>query len=137
MVVGFTSVVGDLFHAGHVAMIQECKEYCDKLIVAVMVDTEDRQWKNRPVQSVFERMYQVFNCEGVDEVYACRNEDDLLLALKILGPFIDIRFVGGDYLGKDFTGREFCEESGIRIVYCKRYHELSTTELRRRISNGE
>ena len=26
MVIGFTSVVGDLFHAGHIRMIEECKD---------------------------------------------------------------------------------------------------------------
>ena len=39
-VVGFTSVVGDLFHAGHMEMIQECRQHCDYLIVAVMAGTE-------------------------------------------------------------------------------------------------
>ena len=42
MVIGFTSVVGDLFHAGHIRMIEECKEHCDYLIVGVTNDSFDR-----------------------------------------------------------------------------------------------
>ncbi len=133
MIVGFTSVVGDLFHAGHVAMIQECKLHCDYLIVCVMAGTQDREWKNAPVQSLFERMYQVSRCKDVDECYACQSEEDLLLALKILRPRINIRFVGDDYRNTDFTGRAYCMESGIKIMYNMREHNLSSSELRERI----
>jgi len=136
MTVGFTSVVGDLFHTGHVAMIQECRQHCDYLIVCVMAGTQDRENKNTPIQSLFERFYEVMNCKGVDEVYACGSEKDLLLALQVLSPRIDVRFVGDDYVGKDFTGKSYCEEAGIRIAYNRRDHSLSSTELRQRISDA-
>lgn len=131
-IIGFTSVVGDFFHAGHVAMIQECRLYCDYLIVGVMADTHDRTWKNVPIQSLFERFYQVLNCKGVNSVIALGSEKDLELALKSI-PKIDIRFVGEDYINKDFTGKETCEKLGIRIMYTKRNHGLSSTELSNRI----
>lgn len=130
--VGFTSVVGDLFHAGHVAMIQECRQKCDVLIVGVMAGTEDREGKNRPCQSLFERFYEVENCKGVDRVVAIGGEKDLELCIKILAPVLDVRFVGTDYIGKDFTAKRACEELGIRIEYTHRDHGLCTDELRRR-----
>lgn len=136
-VVGFTSVVGDLFHAGHVAMIEECREHCDYLIVGVMAGTEDRLWKNKPVQSLFERFYQVARCKGVDEVIAIGSEEDLELALRVMSPRIDVRFVGEDYRGRDFTGKGYCEKAGIEIRYNSRAHGLSSTELRGRIVTGE
>ena len=131
-VVGFTSVVGDLFHAGHVAMIQECRQKCDMLIVGVMAGTEDRQGKNKPCQSLFERFYEVENCKGVDRAIAIGDERDLELCIRTLAPMIDVRFVGTDYMGKDFTAKKVCEELGIRIEYTQREHGLSTEELRRR-----
>lgn len=134
-IIGFTSVVGDLFHAGHVAMIQECRMHCDYLIVGVMADTHDRISKNAPLQSLFERFYEVENCKGVDRVIALGSEADLNLALKTLSPKIDIRFVGEDYIGRDFTGKKTCEQYGIRIMYTHRRHGLSTTELRERMKH--
>lgn len=134
-IIGFTSVVGDLFHAGHVAMIQECRQHCDYLIVGVMAGVDNRPGKNEPVQSLFERFYQVQNCAGVDQVIALGSEADLDLALRTLTE-IDVRFVGDDYIGKDFTGKATCEQYGIRIIHTHRRHGLSTTELRGRIANG-
>lgn len=133
--IGFTSVVGDLFHAGHVAMIQECRQHCDYLIVGVMAGIDNRPGKNEPVQSLFERFYQVENCAGVDRVIALGSEADLDLALRTLTE-IDVRFVGDDYVGRDFTGKATCEQYGIRVIHTHRRHGLSSTELRRRISNG-
>lgn len=137
LTIGFTSVVGDLFHAGHKEMIQECRLHCDYLIVAVMAGTEDRQDKNKPVQSLFERCWQVRNTKGVDEIVACDSEEDLLLAIKTLRPQIGVRFVGEDYRGMDFTGKAYCENSGLRIIYTRRDHGLSSRELRSRIWKEE
>lgn len=133
MVLGFTSVVGDLWHTGHVSMIQECRRKCDKLIVAVMADVHDRVGKNNPVQSLFERTYQVACTKGVDMVVCCESETDLLQAIKTIRP--DVRFVGDDYIGKDFTGKDYCENNGVRIEYTSRHHGYSSTELRKRIEN--
>ena len=48
---------------------------------------------------------------------------------------IDVRFVGSDYIGRDFTAKHTCEELGIPIVYTSREHGLSSTELRKRIED--
>lgn len=136
-IIGFTSVVGDLFHAGHVAMIQECRKYCDYLIVGVMAGVHDRVGKNVPLQSLFERFYQVEMCNGVDRVIALGSEADLDLAIRILSPIVDVRFVGDDYIGKDFTGKQTCQQLGIDIKYTTRAHGLSSTELRNRMSNEQ
>lgn len=135
MVLGFTSVVGDLWHAGHVAMIQECRRHCDKLIVAVMSNIDHRENKNTPIQSLFERTFQVANTKGVDLVLSCDSEADLLLALQTIRP--NVRFVGEDYKDKDFTGKSYCEESGIEIFYNHRDHGLSSRTLRERVEHGK
>lgn len=136
MKIGFTSVVGDLMHAGHALMLDECKMYCDYLYVGIITDpTKDRPWKNKPVQSLFERYAQLVCHRAVDEVVPLENEADLDLALRSLP--IDIRFVGEDYKGKDFTGKATCGELGIEIFYNRRAHGLSSTELRQRIENGK
>ncbi len=135
-VIGFTSVVGDLVHAGHTLMLDECKMYCDYLYVGLIDDpTKDRPEKNKPIQSLFERYIQLASNRNVDEVIPLSGEDDLKLAIRSLP--IDIRFVGSDYLNKDFTAKKDCEELNIRIIYNKRNHNLSSSELRRRVCKNE
>ena len=50
---------------------------------------------------------------------------------------IDVRIIGSDYLNKDFTGKNICEERNIRIVYNTRDHSFSSTSLRERIKKQE
>jgi glycerol-3-phosphate cytidylyltransferase len=131
-IVGFTSVVGDLVHAGHVLMLDECKMHCDYLYVGLISDpTIDRPEKNKPIQSLFERYVQLSTNRNIDEIIPLTGEDDLELAIRSLP--IDVRFVGEDYLNKDFTGKDACNELGIRIIYNQRKHKLSSTELRKRM----
>lgn len=133
LVIGFTSVVGDMLHAGHSIMLDECKMYCDYLYVGLIDDpTKDRPQKNKPIQSLFERYQQLSSHRAVDEVIPLSGEDDLDLAIRALP--IDVRFVGEDYVGKDFTGKSTCDELGIKIIYNRRKHNLSSTELRIRAS---
>lgn len=136
IIVGFTSVVGDMLHAGHVLMLDECKQYCDYLYVGLIDDpTKDRPEKNKPIQSLFERYIQLASNRSVDEVIPLDGEADLDLALKSLP--IDIRFVGEDYIGRDFTGKETCNTLGIKIIYNRRKHNLSSTNLRKAIEENK
>lgn len=131
MIKGFTSVVGDLFHPGHMAMVQECRKHCDHLTVGLLCDPSDRPHKNIPVESVFERWYRLANCKGIDNIIPLQNERDLELALQLLP--IDIRFVGEEYKDTDFTGKAICMKRNIPIFYNDRSHGLSSSDLRRRV----
>ena len=123
-------------HAGHALMLDECKRYCDYLYVGLIIDpTTDRPEKNKPIQSAFERYVQIRSHRAVDEVIPLDGEADLLLAIKALP--IDIRFVGDDYKGKEFTGKKECTDMGIQIIFNRRDHGLSSSELRERIKDGE
>jgi len=134
-VVGFTASSFDLLHAGHVAMLEEAKQQCDWLIVGLQTDpTIDRPEKNKPIQTITERYIQLRACKFVDEIYVYATEADLLDLLAILP--IDVRIVGSDYIGKDFTGRQFCYDNNIEIYYNRRKHNFSTSELRKRLSSS-
>ena len=76
--VGITFSTFDLFHAGHVIMLEEAKRQCDHLIAAIQVDpTLDRASKNKPVQSIIERQIQVAACRHVDEIIVYSTEKEL------------------------------------------------------------
>ena len=133
MKVGFTCSSFDLFHAGHVLMLQEAKTQCDWLIAGLQTDpTIDRPEKNKPVQSVFERFVQLKACKYVDEIVVYETEKDLLDILK--SHPIDVRILGKEYADKEYTGRRL---ESIEVYYNSREHSFSTTELRDRIREAE
>ncbi len=131
--VGIVASCFDLFHAGHVLMLLEAKENCDRLVVALQSDpTIDRPDKNKPVQGLFERFIQVDACQYVDQVIPYDTEDDLYNLLA--GYDWDVRFLGDDYRGRtDFTGSDL----DIPIHYCARRHNYSSSGLRSRIENAK
>ena len=80
---GFTCGAFDLLHAGHVVMLKEAKENCDYLIVGLQTDPSiDRQQKNKPVQSIYERFIQLNAIQYVDEIIPYDNEESLLDSLE-------------------------------------------------------
>lgn len=130
---GFVASSFDLFHAGHVIMLKDAKEHCDHLLVALQSDpTIDRpDGKNQPIQGLYERYVQVSSCKFVDTVLVYSTEDDLLNLLKTQP--INVRFLGSDYAGQDYTGKYYCEQVDIKIIYLNRFHDYSSTKLRQQI----
>ena len=137
MKIGFNCSSFDLFHAGHVTMLKMEKQMCDYLIVALQVDpTIDRPGiKNKPIQSVYERYVQVQSCKYVDEILVYETESDLLN--MIMTQTIDVRFLSEEYKDRDFTGKQYCIDNGIELVFHKRQHQYSSTELRNRVYDLE
>ena len=133
--IGITCSCFDLFHAGHVKMLEDAKRQCDYLIVALQTDpTLDRPEKNRPVQSLVERYIQVMGCKWVDEIVPYQTEDDLIDILKMYQ--LDVRIIGEEYKHGKFTGRATCASRGIELYYNKRDHRFSTSDLRKRVSDA-
>ena len=135
--VGFTCSTFDLLHAGHILMLAECKQICDYLIVGVQSDpTVDRPGtKNKPVQSIVERYVQLSAVKFVDEIIVYNTEKDLEDMLMFLP--INVRIIGEEYKDKDFTGKQICEERGIKIWFNSRSHRFSSSELRQRTYQSE
>jgi glycerol-3-phosphate cytidylyltransferase len=134
--IGLTCSTFDLFHSGHVIMLEEAKRQCDYLIAAIQVDpTIDRQTKNKPVQSIIERQIQVSACKHVDEiiVYSTEKElEDIFMALPI-----DVRILGEEYKDTEYTGKEICMKRGIELYFNKRDHFFSSSDLRQRVFDAE
>jgi glycerol-3-phosphate cytidylyltransferase len=135
--VGFTCSTFDLLHAGHILMLAECKQVCDYLIVGVQSDpTIDRPGvKNKPVQSIVERYVQLSAVKFVDQIIVYNTEKDLEDMLMFLP--LSVRIIGEEYKDKDFTGKQICEERGIKIWYNSRNHRFSSSELRQRTYQSE
>lgn len=136
MKTGITFSTFDLLHAGHIAMLREAKEQCDYLICGLHVDPQvERPQKNAPVQSIVERYIQLSAVKYVDEIVPYNLEKDL--ADILLTYLINVRIIGGDYKGVDFSAKQLCADSGIEIYYNSRSHDFSSSGLRKRILEKE
>lgn len=132
MTVGFTCGSFDLLHPGHALMLEEAKSHCDKLVVGVQVDpTIDRPQKNKPIMSLDERLIMVRSMRWVDAVHTYETEAGLLTLLDIVKP--DVRIVGADWKGKQFTGWQL----PIRVIFNTRGHAYSSSALRDRVFEAE
>lgn len=135
MKIGFACGVFDLFHAGHVLMLQECKANCDYLIVALNraenISEKINPGKQKPIFSIEERVLIMKACRFVDEVITYNTEDELLDILKTKN--ISIRFLGEDYRGKAITGSEL----NMELYYTDRSHGLSTSLYKKKLKKYE
>jgi|TARA_R110000823_G_C15682181_1_gene474344 glycerol-3-phosphate cytidylyltransferase len=135
MVVGFTCGTFDLLHAGHVLMLQEASEVCDFLVVGLHIDpSQEREWKNKPIQTIHERFIQLEAIKYVDFVLPYHFEQDMHELLQILR--VNVRIVGEEYRNKPLSGEHLHEELNIRLHYNNRGHGFSSTELRDRVKRA-
>jgi glycerol-3-phosphate cytidylyltransferase len=131
-IIGFTCGSFDLLHAGHALMLKECKNYCDTLIVGLQKDpSADRNYKNKPVQTLEERRIMLESIKYIDKIYAYSTEKDLYSLLQLLTP--DVRIVGSDWKDKKFTGHDL----PIKVIFNTRNHNYSSSSLRRRVYTAE
>ena len=130
--IGITFSTFDLFHAGHVKMLEEAKKQCDYLIVGLQLDPSlERSDKNKPTQNVIERYIQLKGCKFIDEIIPYIMEDDLI---DILQSFkIDVRIIGEEYKYINFTGKDYCINNKIDIYYNERKHRFSSSGLKKNI----
>lgn len=131
MIKGFACGVFDLFHAGHVMMLQDCSKNCDHLTVALNkaenIDEQINPNKKPPVYSFEERKMILEACKYVDEVVEYNTEEELTKIMET-GNF-HIRFLGDDYKGKPITAGDAIK----KIYYLDRSHGLSTSKFKEKL----
>ena len=121
----------DVIHPGYIAMFDECKKHCDRLIVCLHEDPSiERPEKLKPILHWSDRLKILESLVQVDFVFLYQTEADLYEAL-VKGEF-DVRFLGDDYVGKTYTGYEL----NIPIHYLNRDHGWSTTKYKQLIANS-
>lgn len=131
--VGYTDGTFDMFHVGHLNIIETAKTYCDYLIVAVHGDEVVKERKpNSPVIPQEERRRIVEAIKGVDRAVITEFRDKR--KLWDLYQF-DVIFIGDDYKG---TERWNCfeqelKEVGVDVIYLPYTKETSTSQIRERV----
>ncbi len=117
MVIGYTTGVFDLFHVGHLYILQNAKSLCDKLIVGITTDELLHKYKGKHAVIPFnERKEIVGNIKCVDAVIPQMTMDKYKAWTKLK---FDIMFVGDDwYQTEKWQAIEAqLQEVGIKIVY--------------------
>ena len=122
----------DVFHVGHLRVIERAASLGDRLVVGVSADALNERKKGRsPVYSQAERMEIVAALRAVDEVFL---EESLEQKRDyIVEHSADVLVMGDDWQGKFDDLEDVCE-----VVYLPRTPAISTTALIEKISgNGE
>lgn len=132
--IGYTTGVFDMFHIGHLNILQRAKEQCDYLIVGVSTDELVEHDKHKtPIIPFADRTRIVQAIRYVDQVVPQYNKDKVA-AWQAL--HFDAMFVGSDWQGtpqwKEFE-RQFAP-FGVEIVYLPHTDGISSTLLRNKIT---
>ena len=121
----------DVIHPGYIYLFNECKKHCDILLLLLHEDPSvERKQKLKPVLTLQERILILLSLSQVDDIICYKTEAELLRLLR--EQKIDIRFLGDDYQGKEFTGMEL----NIPIHYLDRSHGWSTTKYKELIAKS-
>lgn len=128
-ITAFTAGNFDIIHPGYTATFEEAKRHCDKFIVFLHGDpSATRNTKYKPIVPYYDRYKMLMSIKHIDEVYMYQTEEELYDLMKTFD--CDVRILGEDYLGKDFTGSDLRAE----VIYTTRSHEWSTTKFKNRIT---
>lgn len=138
----YTGGTFDLFHEGHLELLEACKRISGdgKVIVAVNTDEFIERFKGRkPVQSTRERMRMLESCRYVDYVITNVGEErsiDTIDEWNVDRRYvIDVVAIGTDWAGRDYYGqmgftKEWLDERNIILIYVDRRTGQSTTNLK-------
>jgi choline-phosphate cytidylyltransferase len=119
----------DVFHVGHLRVIERAAALGDRLVVGVSADALNERKKGRaPVFSEQERLEIVAALKPVDAVFL---EESLELKRDyIVEHHADVLVMGDDWAGKFDEFEDIC-----KVHYLTRTPAISTTALIEKISN--
>lgn len=116
----------DLFHIGHLRLLERLKEMGDKLIVAVSTDEFNALKGKKTVIPYADRAKIVENIKAVDLVIPEINWEQKTTDVQKYG--VDIFAMGDDWQGKFDFLKEHCE-----VVYLPRTEGISSSELKEKL----
>lgn len=123
MTVGITYGTFDLFHIGHLRILERTSALCDRLVVGVSTDEFNAVKGKRTAVPFDDRAAIVAALRCVDEVIPEESWDQK--RHDITRHSVDVMVMGDDWRGKFDDLADLCE-----VVYLPRTPGISTTELR-------
>lgn len=137
--IGYTTGVYDLFHIGHLNILQRAKEQCEYLIVGVSTDEVVKSYKNKtPIIPFDERIAIVSALKCVDQAVAQTSMDKMKAWEQL---HFDALFHGSDWKGTEMYNKmiEEFNQVGVDVVFLPHTEGVSSTllsEVIRKINEG-
>lgn len=128
--IGYTQGAYDMFHIGHLNLINHAKEYCDYLIVGVNADKLIEEYKHKtPVINEIERQAIVKNIKAVDDCIITTTLDKVTMWNKL---HFDAIFIGDDWKGNPRWEQTVIDlkKINVDVVFLPRTEGISSTMLR-------
>lgn len=113
----------DLFHIGHLRILERASSLGDKLIVGVSTDEFNMAKGKRTVIPFSQRAEIVSNIKCVDRVIPEMNWEQKITDIKKYN--VDIFLIGDDWEGKFDFLKKYCE-----VMYLPRTKGVSSTSLK-------
>ncbi|MDV7339851.1 D-glycero-beta-D-manno-heptose-7-phosphate kinase [Terasakiella sp. A23] len=133
--VGFTNGCFDLLHPGHISLIKQSANQCDKLIIGLNSDASVKRLKGeeRPVQTEMARATVLSSLGDVDMVVIFE-EDTPMETLSALLP--DVLIKGADYTIDQVVGAELIQQNGGRVFLAQLEDGFSTTNTVKKLKGS-
>lgn len=128
--IGYTQGVFDMFHIGHLNLLNNAKKQCEKLVVGVNSDKLVEKYKKIiPNISEANRLEIVKNIKAVDDALIVDTLDKNEIYKMVQ---FDAIFIGSDWKGNERWKRteEDLKTVGARVVYLQHTDGISSTILR-------
>ena len=127
--IGYTTGVFDMFHIGHLNILQNAKEQCEYLIVGVSTDEVVESYKKKtPIIPFKERIAIVSALKCVDQAVP-QTSMNKMEAWENL--HFDVLFHGSDWKGSDMYNKmiEEFRSVGVDVVFLPHTEGVSSTLL--------
>lgn len=134
--IGYTCGVFDVFHVGHLNLLERCKELCDILIVGICNDDYVKNVKiKEPVYPEADRLRIIKALKCVDDAVLVDIEttNDKMIAIEKFK--FDVLFSGDDWKGSERyrkTEEQFAK-LGASIEYLPYTKGISTSIIREKM----
>jgi glycerol-3-phosphate cytidylyltransferase len=142
MSVVYTGGTFDLFHSGHVNLLQRCKNIAGAdgtVIVSLNTDEFIFSYKgNTPVCTYEERKAVLEACQYVDVVVPNVGGADSKISIQLSQA--EYVVIGSDWARKDYYkqmdfDQDWLDARGIGLIYIPYTQEVSSTKIKNRIKN--
>lgn len=133
--IGYTDGVYDLFHVGHLNMIETAKKQCAHLIVGVHGDETVKEYKHHyPIIPENERARIIGSIKSVDQVVINETREKLVLLERY---HFNAIFIGDDWKGTERWNNfeKILGKRGVDVIYVPYTKGISTTDIKKKILN--